>query len=219
MGVAARRWVLPRSRALWIPAGIPHDVLAGGRTRFVSLYFDPDSCPIAFTEPTVIDSSGLLGHLIVHLAGPLPSPERERAESVLFDLVRPLPSADLTLPAAADARVREIAAALADDPSDRRTLAGWGRSVGASSRTLARAIRADTGMTFAAWRAQIRMVAALELLAAGRPVVAVAPEVGYTTASAFVAAFKRAVGTTPGRYFMDPASDGVNQIESPERVG
>jgi AraC-like DNA-binding protein/quercetin dioxygenase-like cupin family protein len=201
MGVAARTWVLPRSRALWIPAGVPHDVLAGGETRFVSLYFEPETCPITFGEPTVIDSAGLLGHLMDHLTGPLPLPARRRAESVLFDLIQPMVATELELPAPRDARVREIAAALARDPADRRILAEWGRSVGASSRTLARAIRRDTGMTFATWRTQVRIAAALRLLARQVSVTQAAAQVGYTTPSAFVAAFKRTVGATPGQYF------------------
>src|SRR5262245_52522061 len=95
MGVATRTWVLPRSRALWIPAGVPHDVLAGGETRFVSLYFEPDTCPISFDDPTVIDSGGLLGHVMDHLTGSLSPGARERAEAVLFDLIRPVAVAEL----------------------------------------------------------------------------------------------------------------------------
>lgn len=201
MGVATRSWVLPRSRALWIPAGVPHDVLAGGETRFVSLYFEPETCPITFAEPTVIDTSGLLGHVMDHLTSPLPAPERERAEWVLFDLIRPVATTELRLPVVRDERVREIAAALTLDPSDRRTLTDWGRSVGASSRTLTRLIRRDTGMTFAAWRTQIRIAAALQRLAGGMSVARVAAEVGYATPSAFVAAFRRIMGATPGQYF------------------
>jgi AraC-like DNA-binding protein len=44
-------------------------------------------------------------------------------------------------------------------------------------------------------------VEALRRLAEGAPVTAVALDVGYQTPSAFVAAFRRELGTTPGRYF------------------
>ncbi|NOQ59370.1 helix-turn-helix domain-containing protein [Mycolicibacterium fortuitum] len=39
------------------------------------------------------------------------------------------------------------------------------------------------------------------MLAAGMPVAGVARRVGYDTQSAFVAAFRREIGTTPARYF------------------
>jgi AraC-like DNA-binding protein len=52
---------------------------------------------------------------------------------------------------------------------------------------------------------RLRIASALPRLAAGRPVSRVAAEVGYATPSAFVAAFRRTVGSTPGRYFDGPS--------------
>lgn len=202
MGVADRAWVLPRSRALWIPAGVPHDVLAGGRTTMVSLYFEPRRCPVTFDEPTVIDTSGLLGELIGHLLDEELDPgARARAESVAFDLITPIDTAAIDIAEPRDDRVAAVGSALRAEPGDPRTLTEWGRQVGASGRTLARAIERDTGMGFDAWRRTIRVHAAVEHLAAGMPVSRVAGTVGYATSSAFVAAFRRVTGTTPGRYF------------------
>jgi AraC-like DNA-binding protein len=87
------------------------------------------------------------------------------------------------------------------DVTDTRLLAAWGRDVGASARTLARLFTAETGMGFERWRTPARLAAALPLLAAGTPVSATAHHVGYATPSAFVAAFRREVGSTPADYF------------------
>ncbi|MGW1741152.1 helix-turn-helix domain-containing protein [Nocardia sp. NPDC001965] len=51
--------------------------------------------------------------------------------------------------------------------------------------------------------------AALPLLAEGRTVSQAAHAVGYTTASAFLAAFRRTVGTSPGRYLHAGAGLGL----------
>lgn len=201
MGAADQTWVLPRARALWIPAGVSHDVLASGSTNMISLYFDPTTCPIELTEPTVIDTSGLLGHLIEHLTTDLEPAARARCEAVVFDIVSPLPAASLHVPMPADDRARRVADLIVANPADQRTLTQWGRTVGASGRTLARAIQHDTGMTFATWRTHLRIAAALTRLATGSPVNQVASEVGYATPSAFVAAFRRTIGATPGHYF------------------
>ena len=56
-------------------------------------------------------------------------------------------------------------------------------------------------MPFATWRRQVRLLAALERLAAGEPVGAIAYAVGYESASAFITAFTRSLGATPGRWF------------------
>ena len=50
-------------------------------------------------------------------------------------------------------------------------------------------------------RTLLRLQAALPLLATGEPVATVARRVGYDTGSAFVEAFHRETGLTPGSYF------------------
>src|SRR3954453_18131198 len=47
-------WVIPRSRALWMPAGVPHAVDVAVAAQMYSLYFDGDRCPIDWTVPTVV---------------------------------------------------------------------------------------------------------------------------------------------------------------------
>jgi AraC-like DNA-binding protein len=202
MVVDATAWVLPPSRALWVPAGIRHSVATDGATRMRSIYFAPERCPLDWDRPTVVDASGLLGELVARLADPqLEGGERDRAEAVLWDLMAPAPAAALSLRMPADERARRVADGILADVTDGRTLAAWGREVGASARTLARLFAAETGLTFARWRTHARLAAALRLLAAGESVGAVAHRVGYGTPSAFVAAFRRGLGTTPARAF------------------
>lgn len=202
MAVEGAVWVLPRSRALWIPSGIRHSVTASGDTTMRSIYVHPSCCPLDWAAPTVVDASGLLGELAAHLSqDELPAGERARAEAVLWDLMAPVPVTTLSVPLPTDERARRVADGLLADVTDARTLAAWGHTVGASARTLARLFVAETGMGFARWRTNARLVAALPLLAAGTGVGAVAHMVGYTTPSAFVAAFRREVGTTPAEYF------------------
>jgi AraC-like DNA-binding protein len=98
--------------------------------------------------------------------------------------------------------LQQITTALRADPADDRTLDIWARAAGASSRTLTRLFLAETGMTFRQWQRQARLLAGLVRLADGQPVTVVALEVGYASPSAFIAMFRRALGTTPGQYFL-----------------
>jgi len=50
------------------------------------------------------------------------------------------------------------------------------------------------------WRGRARMQQAVVALSAGAPVTEAALDAGYQSASAFIAAFKRAFGVTPSRY-------------------
>ena len=202
LAVDGATWVLPRSRALWIPAGVGHAVTASVETTMLSLYIDPSRCPLTLSTPTVVRADALLGELASHLSrGELGAAERARAEAVMWDLLTPLPVVTLPLPMPADDRAQRVAEALLGDVADQRALAEWGQTVGSSARTLARMFVAETGMGFAQWRTNARLSAALPLLAAGLGVRAVAHRVGYASTSAFVAAFRREIGTTPAEYF------------------
>ena len=195
-------WVLPPTRALWIPAGLPHETASDGRATMRSLYIRPGLSPVSWTDPTPVTASPLLAELIGYLGEPgLPAGHRAHAEALLADLLTPVPvtTIDVRLPSTATAR--QVAQALRADPADRRTLREWGREAGASERTLARAFAAEAGVPFGRWRTLLRLQAALSMLAAGEPVSRVAGRVGYDTPSAFVAAFRRETGQTPGSFF------------------
>ncbi|MEV8015568.1 helix-turn-helix transcriptional regulator [Streptomyces sp. NPDC086554] len=201
---ATGSWLLPPTLALWIPAGLPHATEAAGDTVMRCPYIEPASCPAAasWTEPTVLAAGPLLRALIDHLLRTdLDVAARARAERVLLDVLHPVPVTSISVTEPKDPRAREVATALATDPSDSRSLEAWGRTVGASARTLARAFSSDTGLTFGQWRERLRMQAAMPLLADGMTIEAVAARVGYASASSFVAAFHRIVGLTPRQYF------------------
>jgi AraC-like DNA-binding protein len=195
-------WVLPGQRALWVPAGVAHSVKVSGPTTMVSIYLDQSRCPLDWKEPTVVDATGLVGPLVAYLARGQQNPsQKQRAESVLWDVIAPLSVASLQRTLPVDGRARDVAEGLIADPADSRSLEQWGRTVGASGRTLARLFRSETGIGFEQWRRTTRIAAALPMLADGIPVATAARRVGYATQSAFVAAFRREVGTTPAQYF------------------
>jgi len=195
-------WVLPRTRALWIPAGLRHETLSSGPATMRTLYIRPDRCPGAWTEPSTVAASPLLAGMIGYLGSDtLDDAARARAEAVLADLLQPVAMTTIDLRLPDDDRARQVALALLDHPADKRTLPQWAREVGASARTLARGFLTGTGMPFGRWRTRLRLQTAPPALAAGAPVSAVARRAGYDTASAFVAAFRRETGSTPAAYF------------------
>ncbi|MCS0605562.1 helix-turn-helix transcriptional regulator [Streptomyces sp. LP11] len=195
-----RCWVLPPHLALWIPGGVRHATGALRESVLQGVYLDPDTCPLAWPGPTVLAVSPLARHLIAYLAGDLAPGVRGHAEAVLLAVLRLAVGAVFELPLPSDARAREVAALLLDDPADQRGLAELARAVGSSTRTLLRLFLAETDMTFTQWRTHARLQAALVYLAEGEPVGRVAERVGYATPSAFVAAFRRVTGATPAAY-------------------
>jgi AraC-like DNA-binding protein len=195
-------WVLPPSRALWIPAGIPHAVIASGPAVLRTAYLDPARCPLRWGSPTPVLADELLLALMDRLEhADLTRAARRRSEAVLLDVIRAVEVSTVRAPMPADTRAAAVATGLITDPADPRTIEQWGRSVGATGRTLARLFTAETGLTFGQWRTAARISAALHLLASGNSVAGTAPAVGYQTTSAFIAAFARELGCTPAAYY------------------
>jgi AraC-like DNA-binding protein len=89
---------------------------------------------------------------------------------------------------------------LLTDPSHRRTLAQLSKTAGASKRTVERLFQKEVGMTFGKWRQQLRLLQAVRLLAEGAKVTQAALEAGYSSPSAFISGFRKALGTTPSLY-------------------
>ncbi|MFE6287801.1 AraC family transcriptional regulator [Streptomyces sp. NPDC057877] len=198
----AGSWVAPGTRALWVPAGTVHAHQAHGDLELHLVGLPATENPVGLDTPAVLAVSPLLHELIVaHTRTPDDgSPERARLRAVLIDQLRVSPQQPLHLPTPTTPLLRSLCDLLHTDPADRRTLAELGRVVGASARTLSRLFHDDLGMTFPQWRTQLRLHHALILLAEGTPVTRVAALCGWSSTSAFIDVFRRALGHTPGAY-------------------
>ena len=86
------------------------------------------------------------------------------------------------------------------DLLDRKTLAQWADGIHVSERTLARQFLKELGMSFGQWRQRLRFVASIEALDSTRSIQEIAFDMGYSTASAFIAMFQRQAGCTPEYY-------------------
>jgi AraC-like DNA-binding protein len=195
-------WVVPPQRAVWLPARTAHEIRCATPVSMRTLYVAP-SAPAALPSACcVVHVSPLLRELVVASAeAPGPQRRRERLAALILHELAGASAAPLHLPEASDPRVRRITEALRAEPGDPRTLAAWAKEVGASARTLSRRFLAETGMTFRQWQRQARLLAALVKLAQREPVTAVALDLGYDSPSAFIHAFRRALGKTPRAYF------------------
>lgn len=191
----------PSALGIWIPAGVAHRVVAAPQTSFRCTYFDP-ALGSPGDKTTAVAMPELNQALLTTLADPhrLAPHARQHAEELIVWLLHPVTLATVDLPLPSDDRTRRVAEMLLDDPADGRSLDEWGRTVGSSARNLSRLFVTETALTFAEWRTRARIRRAIELLAADHSVSAVSARVGYATPSAFVQAFRREIGHTPGEF-------------------
>jgi AraC-like DNA-binding protein len=196
-------YVVPPSTALVLPANAPHAVRMDGPVAMRALFLRADAAALAAVQTAVIAVSPLLREVILAacaepLDWDLAGRGRHLTALALDEIARatPLP---LGLPMPRDARLQRVAAVLRDAPDDPRGLEDFAAMAGASSRTLARLFRAETGISFRQWRQQVRMTAALTALDAGASLARAAAVAGYASQPAFGAAFRAVFGMTPGQ--------------------
>ncbi|SDV46920.1 AraC family transcriptional regulator [Chitinasiproducens palmae] len=200
-----RTWTLPASRALWIPSSVEHEIHALGALELCSLYIEPEALPLRWREPGPVVATALIRELMHGISAGGPAYDEGGQAALMATLIlkilgdlTPLPESGLPLPR--DSRLQAICAHLMSEPSSAASLDIWGQRLGASSRTLARRFKSETGLTFGQWRQHLRVAEAMSRLAQGEAVSRIAAELGYRSASAFIAMFRQVVGDSPRRY-------------------
>lgn len=197
-------WLVPPTRAIWIPAGIEHEFTVKGLVAFRTLYVAPDRSTSVSRSISAFEVSPVLGELILHILtfqmlNPN-VPSHDRLAGVLVDLINAAPALDLMLPLPNDVRAIRLAEHFQSRPDDGANLPRLATQVGASVRTLQRCFTSETGMTVDAWRQKARLIASTVFLSSGSNVTNAALDCGYDSPSAFIAAFKRQFGMTPRQF-------------------
>lgn len=119
---------------------------------------------------------------------------------VLIDQIGMAQQAPLFLPEGRDARLRKVTESLHHNPGDDRNIEQWASVAGASTRTLARLFVKETGLTFSAWRQQLCLIRAVEMLIDGQSVTNTAIALGYESTAGFTSMFSRTMGESPSNY-------------------
>ncbi len=181
------------------------------------LYFSAEVSRGLPLEPRVLGSAELLFEIVTRILDwgnpqSVGDPER-RLLVVLRDEIRRQEEPGLRLPLPKQAKLAKVARAVLQNVADNRTLDDWAKDMGMARRTFMRAFSREMCMPFGRWRQQVRLFAALEMLAQGMSTTDVAIAVGYSSVSAFNEVFRAALGTAPQAYFGRAKRSGAPQSE------
>lgn len=198
----AAAWIVPRGRALWMPARTVHWIACVTDVSMRTVYLQPSAALKTPQSCAVWAVTGLMREVMLRLVeGAVSDAQRALLVALLVSEIEAADQVPLNLPMPRDRRLRRVTEALQAAPGDNRTLEDWARLAGAAPRTLIRLFHKETGLGFREWRRQARLMAALERLAQREPVTTVALDLGYASPSAFIQAFREVLGVTPARYF------------------
>jgi AraC-like DNA-binding protein len=201
-------WLLPPARAALIEAGRRIRVSIPQPVTTASVLFDTAFTPAPRAPLTVFDLSPLARVLVTECGawGESDQPLPVYAETLFAALAavtwrlaeRPSP---VVVPAGRSPELRRALRLTEERLGGEVRFEDVAAEVGLAPRSLARRFEDETGMTWRAVLRRMRVLRAIEELAAGdAPVTKIAFTVGYTSLSAFNAAFRELTARTPTEY-------------------
>jgi len=201
-------FIVPPSRAVWIPPGTVHAVSAIEQADLRTLY----SLPGQLVGPgwqacRVLEVSPLLRELVVQLEvnaeGVSDQGREQRITALVVDELTRARTLRLGVELPRDARLKKLCEAMLMQPGRHASLEAWSAAAALSPRTISRLFRDELGTSFAQWRSQVLLAHALSMAARRKPMSHIAAELGYASASAFTAMVTRTVGMPPSRFFAE----------------
>lgn len=207
-------FIVPPSRALWIPPDALHrvSVVEDAELRTLYIHQAAGRCgPVLqgageprWRDCRVLEVSNLLRELVLSLSTSpgihVQSVREVSLATLVLDELSRARAVPLGVDLPRDKRLRSLCEAVLDEPTRHATLAAWARDSGASPRTVARLFRAELGTTFVQWRQQVLLAKAVSMAGRRMPMSRIAAELGYASPSAFSAMVRRSVGAPPSRF-------------------
>ena len=209
------RWTLPPARAALIRADHPVTIAILTQLTTASVLFAPDFMPQPFRAVTVFDVSPLARELIHECRGFGPDTALTLYAESLFKTLSAValklcetPS-PFVLPVPSSPQLQRALDLTEAQSHEQPTFEGVARATAQSPRALSRRFKDEMGMSWQQALRRIRLIRAVELLASTTlPVTEIAMAIGYTSLSAFNAAFRELVAMSPTQYrtsFRPPA--------------
>ena len=203
-----RRWTLPPARGALIAANEPVTLTILSRLTSASVLFSPEFTALPAQPLSIFDMSPLARELVRECRGwgadnaPL-TPYARQVFATLAEVVWRLAQtpSPCYLPVPSSAGLARALALTEEQADGLPKFTDIARASGQSPRALARRFADELGMTWREALRRIRIIRAVEALAASEAsVTEIAMAVGYQSLSAFNAAFRDLVGTSPTDY-------------------
>lgn len=203
ISASGRHWLIPPHRALWVPPEVEHEgrpARTPVELRTIYVRVADVSVPLP-SIPALVYVTPLLRELIVRATN-LPiedgiSGVAGQIVELIFSELHFKPPGEFDMPRVTDPRLVRIEERLRHDPGETRGVEDWAAQANMSPRNLGRKLKTETGLSFAAWRQQIRLTQAVVRLVAGESITSIALSLGYENTGSFSRMFKRAMGVSP----------------------
>ena len=203
--IEGKTMIVPVLYGVWIPAHMPHRILASSDVLLESLYIESDFAAIDHRGSKVVVVSDFIREFIHYSALHVPenyNPEGDDAQlvRVLITLLQQLPDAGLSLPWPYSPSLIKVCHKMQQAPDETHSIEQWSASSGMSVRTFSRRFKKETGVAFIEWKKRMRLLESVVMLKSNRSVTQVALDLGYSSTASFTFAFRQMFGVPPTRY-------------------
>ena len=190
-------------RAILIPPGLEHEWYMPESSFNRSLFLHPSLlAPLPrFRHYQSIEIDSLLRALLLALNDlrvDLSHEEDRRLAVVFIDRLKKSREVGTPMLMPSEHRLVELCTAVLSSPEENVNIQQWCDRIGMSPKTLSRLFVRQTGLTFGKWIQTMRLQHAKNSLEGGENVTVAAMNCGYSSVSAFISAFKKQYGVTPG---------------------
>lgn len=201
---ADAHFVAPPQYGVWIPPRVEHNCHVQHAALYRSFYVQPELCTDLPQQASMLRISPIVRSVLADFAQrdvQVPeTPADLRLAQVMVDQLCQARLENSFLPQAQSPALQQVLAGLRADPGSRLSVADWAAQVHLTERTLARHCQHELGMGLAEWRQRLRHLCAVDALGQGKTVQEIAFDLGYSTASAFIAMFQRETGMAPEQF-------------------
>ncbi len=199
-----KRYIVPPEQGVWIIPEVEHEVTAITHVSLTSFYFDNGLLDKLPKQCCVLAINTFLKGLILEASTVNNDYIWSGADGLLLRLITErlslAPAVVFELPFPKDRRLLTILSMIQEQPACAYGLDEWGEIVGASSRTLSRLFKSETGLNYSQWRTRLNIQIAIGQLTKGELISNIALNLGYESPSAFTHMFRVNTGMTPSFY-------------------
>lgn len=197
-----QQWVMPAGYAVWVPPNYTHSVSSVGAFNGWSLYISYQASTGLSDKTRVIKVSELLLAVVNKLQDAYHTLSLAHYQPLAQVAINEISQADtqkfhLAMPQSP--AMQQLANEILNHPATRYPVEYWAAKLAMSARSFARHFHQQTGLPFATWCHQARMLLALQLLP-HHSVKQVALELGYDNNSSFSQSFNKQFGISPSAY-------------------
>lgn len=198
-------WSITPNSLGWIPPMIEHSSISWGKIKAKSFHLPATIAKDLPSQPCVLQTNSLIKALIDRIVtfthfNQLTDQQKTIIQVLIDEIKDTKPVNSLLLPYPTNPGLVKITQAIWQNPSSTKSQSQWAIWAGISVRSLSRYFMQETGMTFAHWKQLAKLLASLPRLSEQKSITEVAYLVGFSDASAYIAAFRSVFGVSPKRY-------------------